>query len=219
MNKCLLIAVIFLYTLTSIAQTQPPFWDDVQTIKKYDKIYKAPEKPILFVGSSSIRKWDNLLLDFQGYKVLNRGIGGAVVNDITFHLNDLVFSYKPSQIVLYVGENDLPNSSADTILARTRELFKQIRLNLPETPIVYLSIKPSPVRSQFVAKAAETNRLIKEFLLSDKNAKFVDVYSPMLDKSGKTRPELFLEDMLHMNEKGYRIWKAAVKPHLEKLPE
>lgn len=204
--------------IAAFAQNKPAFWDDVQVIKKYDQMYKPPVKPILFVGSSSIRKWDDLNQVFSRYNVLNRGIGGAVTNDITFYLKDVVFPYHPRQIVLYVGENDLPNekTTPDSVLNRTITLYKSIRATLPNTPILYISIKPSPSRAAFKEKAIASNALIKTFLSKETNTKFIDVYSLMLTKSGRLRPELFVEDMLHMNAAGYAIWKKAVEPHLLK---
>ena len=204
--------------IAAFAQNKPAFWDDVQTIKKYDQMYKPPVQPILFVGSSSIRKWDNLTKVFAKYNVLNRGIGGAVTNDITFYLNDIVFPYHPRQIVLYVGENDLPNekTTPDSVLNRTIKLYQSIRSTLPNTPILYISIKPSPSRAAFKEKAIASNALIKAFLAKEANTKFIDVYSLMLTKTGDLRPELFVEDMLHMNAAGYAIWKKAVEPHLLK---
>lgn len=202
--------------IATFAQNKPAFWDDVQTIKKYDQMYKPPVQPILFVGSSSIRKWDNLTKVFAKYNVLNRGIGGAVTNDITFYLNDIVFPYHPRQIVLYVGENDLPNekTTPDSVLNRTIKLYQSIRSTLPNTPILYISIKPSPSRAAFKEKAIASNALIKAFLAKEANTKFIDVYSLMLTKTGDLRPELFVEDMLHMNAAGYAIWKKAVESHL-----
>ncbi|WP_406824124.1 GDSL-type esterase/lipase family protein [Pedobacter sp. KACC 23697] len=210
--------LISLFTITTFAQKKPNFWDDVQVIKKYDQMYKPPVNPVLFVGSSSIRKWDDCMQIFAKYNALNRGIGGAVINDITYYLNDVVFPYQPKQIVLYVGENDLPNETVtpDTVLNRTINLYKAIRTKLPTVPIVYISIKPSPSRDKFKEKAVASNALIKKFFASEANTTFVDVYPLMLTKDGKLRPELFVEDMLHMNAKGYAIWRKAVEPHLLK---
>jgi lysophospholipase L1-like esterase len=173
---------------------------------------------VLFVGSSSIRKWDDCTQIFAKYNALNRGIGGAVINDITYYLNDIVFPYQPKQIVLYVGENDLPNETVtpDTVLNRTIHLVKAIRAKLPAVPIVYISIKPSPSRDKFKAKAIASNALIEKFLAGEANTKFVNVYRLMLTKEGQLRPELFVDDMLHMNAAGYAIWRKAVERHLLK---
>lgn len=220
MKKVILLCTLLFAASVTVLQAQdsPPFWDDVQTIKKFDKMYNPPAHPILFTGSSSIRKWDDLERSFASYVVMNRGIGGAVVNDITFYLNDIVFPYHPRQIVLYVGENDLVDeaTTADSVLVRTERLFHLIRSKLPDIPIVYISMKPSPSREKFQQKAIEGNALIKDFLSKEKQTVFIDVFHAMLTADGKTRPELFVSDMLHMNAKGYEIWKGLVEPHLLK---
>ncbi|KLT66154.1 GDSL-type esterase/lipase family protein [Pedobacter sp. BMA] len=219
MKKSVLTLIIFQFlVLSTFAQKKAPFWDDVQVIKKYDQMYKAPAHPVLFVGSSSIRKWDDLTQTFAKYNALNRGIGGAVINDITYYLNDVVFPYQPKQIVLYVGENDLPNDTVtpDTVLNRTVRLYQAIRAKLPATPIVYISIKPSPSREKFKAKAEASNALLQKFFAQETNTTFVNIYPLMLSKTGEMRRELFLDDMLHMNAQGYAIWKKAIEKYLMK---
>lgn len=214
-----ILSIFFLFSVShsASAQPKPRFWDDVQTIQKYDNIYAPPSNPILFVGSSSIRKWKTLQKDFGSYVVMNRGVGGFVTNDLIYYANDLIFKYHPRQIIIYVGENDLPQetSTADTILNRFIKLYTLIRSKLPDIPIGYIALKPSPSRAQFYDKAKETNKKIKEFLKGQKNVRFIDVFTPMYNH-GKGRPELFVQDMLHMNERGYAIWIKLVKPYLLK---
>ncbi|MDD4991645.1 MAG: GDSL-type esterase/lipase family protein [Paludibacter sp.] len=198
------------------AQEKPRFWDDVQVIKQYDNLYAPPAHPILFIGSSSIRKWDDLESTFADFVVMNRGIGGAVVNDIIYYAKDIVFPYQPRQIVIYVGEDDIVNdaTTADSIFIRTKHLVKIIRSKLPEVPIIYISIKPSPSREKYIDKAIAANTLISNYILTEKNIRFLDIFHPMLNAEGKPIPELFQGDMLHMNLKGYAIWRKAIKPLL-----
>ena len=61
----------------------------------------------------------------------------------------------------------------------------------------------------------QTNELIKEIIDQKKNILFVDVYSRMLDKNDKPKKDIFIDDKLHMNAKGYKIWKKALKRHLK----
>jgi lysophospholipase L1-like esterase len=219
MMKKLFLTWCSLVSLVTISFAQPkhPFANDVNTIKSYDKIYETQPNAILFVGSSSIRKWTHLQAAFGAYQVLNRGIGGAVIDDITYFANDLIFAYQPRQIVLYVGENDLPNAgeTADTILQKTKTLFETIRAKLPNVPIVYISMKPSPSRDQFQQKCVQANALIRSYLATQANTSYVDVFTPML-KNGKSRPELFVGDRLHMKPEGYALWEKAVQPYLKK---
>ncbi len=220
MKKYFVVACFVLLNVTASVFAQSPlrFSKDVNTIKEFDRMYAAPEHPILFVGSSSIRKWDDLERNFSRYVVLNRGVGGAVTNDITYFANDIIFPYHPRQIVIYVGENDLPNAAAtaDTLLQRFKILYTTIRSKLPEIPIVYISMKPSPSREKFFEKAKQSNALIKDYISKEKNIRYVDIFSLMLDKAGKPRRELFVQDMLHMNKDGYAIWEKAVQPLLLK---
>src|SRR5437868_10457850 len=132
MKRIYLLLALLLLSSGLFAQTAPPFYDEVQAIKKLDQIYEHPAHPIVFTGSSSIRKWKTLQVAFGPYNVLNRGIGGAVIADIDRYANDLIFTYEPRQIVLYVGENDLPDAAAtpDSILKRSVRLFAKIRARL-----------------------------------------------------------------------------------------
>lgn len=225
MKRYTLTAVFSLFITIVFAQTaqtpnpKPSFWDDVQTIKKYDGMFAPPQHPIVFTGSSSIRKWDDVEYTFAEYTALNRGIGGAVTNDIIRYLNDIVFKYQPKQIVIYVGENDLVAANAivnvDSVYNRTMVLYQAIRAKMPEVPILYIGMKPSPSREKIMPMELEFNARIKAFLATEKNTVFVDVYPLMLD-NGKLRPELYVGDKLHMTRLGYAIWEKAVKPYLIK---
>jgi len=225
MKKSFIItAILSLFISASFAQSaapnpKPAYWDDVQTIKKYDSMFAPPKNPVLFIGSSSIRKWDDAQWTFAAYNALDRGIGGAVTNDIIYYLNDLVFKYRPKQIVMYVGENDLVDAklpaNADSVYNRTLKLYGLIRAKMPTVPIIYLGMKPSPSRERIMPEEAAFNQKIKGFFANEKNVVFIDVYALMLD-NGKLRPELYVGDKLHMTRLGYDIWEKAVRPYLIK---
>jgi lysophospholipase L1-like esterase len=216
MQKLIIVIVASISSGFCHAQPDVPYQEDIQVIKRYDNIYPQPTNPILFVGSSSIRLWKDFGQKFGKYGSINRGIGGAVIKDIIHHAEDLIFRYEPRKIVLYVGENDIPaeNTTPDSVLNRTVRLYKVIRAKLPDVPIVYICMKPSPSRDQFQAKAMEANALIMKFFATQKDVTFLDIYTPMLN-DGKSRPELFLGDRLHMNEKGYAIWEKKLLRHLK----
>lgn len=216
-NSILVCFFVLLVLKDGISQKKPNYWDDIQAIKQYDKIYAPPKNPILFTGSSSFRLWHSMFEMFRGYKVLNRGIGGAVISDIDRYVEDIIVPYHPKQIVLYIGENDIITApNGDSIFVGFQKLYHHIRAVLPDVPIVYVSIKPSPSREKYLPIAVRANTLISGFLKSETQTVYVDIYSPMLDKNGHTRPELFGTDMLHMNADGYRIWYKRIKPVLVK---
>jgi lysophospholipase L1-like esterase len=217
----LLIFLIINLFAEAPAQQKPHYWDDIQTIKSYDKMYAPPANAILFVGSSSIRKWDDLERTFARYVAINRGIGGAFTNDITFYANDVIFPYNPRQIVLYVGENDFTDQTVtpDSVFNRTKQLLIVIRAKLPDIPIIYISIKPSPSRIKNIKRVAAANALIKQYISKEHNMVFIDVFHLMLNRKGAPKSEIFLSDSLHMNHEGYKIWTKAITPYLLKKKE
>jgi len=205
---------------TSIPEAPPPplFWNDIQNFKKQDSVSFPPRNAILLIGSSSFTKWTDVQDYFPGYTIVNRGFGGSTLLDEIFYVNDIVFPYQPKQIIIYCGENDLASSdtvSAAMVLDRFKQLFQMIR-DKTEVPISYISMKPSPSRRHLFTKMREGNQLIKDFLATQKNTAFIDVHQKMLDSTGEPMPEIFLDDSLHMNAKGYAIWKKEMEPYMEK---
>ena len=210
---------VFLVYTNSYAQKQLPYYDEIEHFKKLDSAQFPPKNAILFVGSSSIRKWEDVQSYFPDETVINRGFGGSELTDAIRYANDIIIPYHPRQIVIYSGENDLAYSDTITpeiVLSRFKKLFNIIRSSMPAVPIIYISIKPSPSRQRLIPEMLVANTLIKQFLHSKKKTVFVDVYHKMLDAKGNPMQDIFLNDNLHMNAKGYHIWQKAIEPYLIK---
>ena len=214
---CLLIIV----TTCAIAVTaqQPPFYNDIQNFKKQDSTNPPPLHAILFVGSSSFTKWTDVQSYFPGYTIINRGFGGSSLPDVIRYANDIIFPYQPKEIVIYCGENDFAGDntvSASTVFNRFKTLYEMIRSNLKDVPVVFISLKPSPSRRKYWPKMIEANKIIKDYISTQKHTSFVDVFNPMLNENKQPKPEIFLSDSLHMNAKGYAIWQKVIQPYLIK---
>jgi lysophospholipase L1-like esterase len=223
MHKTILffIALSFLLQVSPIAKAQqaPPFWEEIVAFKKQDSTHFPQKNAILFVGSSSFRKWTDVQQYFPGYAIINRGFGGSSLPDVIRYADDIIYPYHPKQVVIYCGDNDLAASdtvTSYTILSRFTSLFNMIRKKLPEASIVFVSIKPSPSRQKLMSRMDGANMLVKNFLKDKPHTGFVDVYHQMLTAKGEPIKELFLEDNLHMNAKGYAIWQKAIRPFLLK---
>jgi lysophospholipase L1-like esterase len=219
MKKSMLGFLFLLLAVVGNAQDKPPFWDDIQAFKREDSIHQPAKNEILFIGSSSFTKWTDVADYFPGYQIINRGFGGSTLVDQIRYVNTIVFPYHPHQIVVYCGENDIASSDKVTgqiVYERFVHLFQLIRKKLPNVPIVFISLKPSPSRWQLREKMMVANNKIKTFLATKKNTAFVDVYHKMLDEKGLPRKEIYLDDSLHMNAKGYTIWQKELRPHLLK---
>ena len=203
---------------TSYAQ-KPAFYDEIQSFRKQDSVSMPAKNSILFVGSSSFRMWTNIKEDFRMHSVINRGFGGSSLPDVIRYADQIIFPYQPAQVIIYCGDNDLAASDTVTsqiVFERFQTLFHMIRKQLPEAAIAFVSIKPSPSRAHLLPKIISANNLIKEFLKGQAKSAYIDVFSAMVDQQGNPKPDLFIDDRLHMNQKGYAIWVEIIGPYLIK---
>lgn len=211
----LLLGLLFAGSLSANAQDTYPFANEINAFNRQDSLTPPPAKPVLFVGSSSIRLWPTLQEYFPGAPVLNRGFGGATIPNLVHYAEQTIYRYNPSKIIFYCGENDFAESDTvgvQTVVQRFTDIFLQIRKRLPNVPFVFISIKPSPSRAHLMEKMKEANAEIRSFLKKHRNTQYVDVYSSMLNEQGRPRPELFTADSLHMNRQGYDLWTSKLKP-------
>ena len=217
--KKIKLLLILLICCGLVKAQQAPFYSEIQHFKKEDSIHFPPKHAILFLGSSTFRKWTDVQKYFPDYPIINRGFGGSTIPDAIHYLDKIVFPYHPRQILIYEGDNDVASSdkiTADSVLNRFKKLFFLIRQKLPNTNISFVSIKPSLSRESLMPEMAKANSLIKNFLKNKKNTAFIDVYHSMLTKEGKPMPDIFIEDGLHMNAKGYATWQKIIEPYLLK---
>lgn len=220
MKKLLLVFLLGIMASGLFAQgSSQPFQKDIDSFVLQDSRQTPPANPVLLIGSSSFTFWKDVQQAFPGFPILNRGFGGSSLTDVIHFAPQVIFAYQPRQIIIYCGENDLaakPPVEPKVVLQRFRKLFRMIRSQWPEIPLVYISIKPSPSRWQLEPQFVEANRRINAFLRNKKNATFLDVHTAMLDSRGETRPELYISDRLHMNAGGYAIWQSLLGPLLVK---
>lgn len=196
---------------------RPERWKEAMA--KFEKADEAnPPQPggVVFVGSSSIRLW-KLEKSFPKQKdLVNRGFGGSEICDAVHYFDLLVARHQPRLVVLYAGDNDVAGGKkAQQVLADFRAFAEQMKIKLPQTQLVYISIKPSIARWKLAEEMKKANTLIaKECEKQPKQLVFLNVWNTMLSKEGKPRKELFIKDGLHLNEKGYERWTALLRPHL-----
>lgn len=197
-----------------------PFASEMAAFRRADSLSFPAPGPILFAGSSSFTIWKDVQDYFPGYYILNRGFGGSSLPDLIRYADEVILQYRPGQLVIYCGENDL--AASDTVkpalvLERFRTLFRMVRERYPRLPVVYISMKPSPARWQLREAMQASNALIRSFLKTQRRTRYVDVWPVMLLADGKPDPSLFLEDLLHMNARGYARWQERLKPYLKKI--
>jgi lysophospholipase L1-like esterase len=161
--------------------------------------------------------WRSLQQDFPGLPVVNRGFGGSHLADSVTHAHRIITAYKPRQVVIYAGGNDVnAGKTPETVYGDFVALVREIRKEVPKARISYISIAGNPRRWEQVEQVKEVNSLIQSYCNKHRNMDFINVFPLMLGADGQPLPDIFLKDRLHMNEKGYAIWREAVRPYLDK---
>lgn len=204
----------------SAAETNHNFgqWEkEVAAFEASDRTNPPPKDALLFTGSSTIRKWTTLARDFPNQPVINRGVGGSEVVDITHFADRIVFPYEPKMIFFRCGGNDIAaGKSAEQVFADFKEFVATVRTKLPETEIVFISWNPSIARWRNNDKEQTYNKLVRDFIKQAPHVEYCDASDISLGTDGKPRPDLFVKDGLHFNAKGYKLLAERVRPFLPK---
>ena len=217
-KPALITVLVALCALASSAPAQeaPDRWEEaIRAFEESDRENPPPKGGIVFLGSSSFRRWD-LDQSFPGKGLINRGFGGSQMADALRYLDRIVLPLAPRTLLVYEGDNDIGNGkSPETVEEEFRALVARVHASLPMTKVVFVSVKPSIRRWHLIGKAREANARVKAFAGEHPLVDFVDVGGPLLGPDGKPRRDLFVEDELHLNDAGYAIWADLVAPHLD----
>lgn len=214
-TNSLIFCLILLGSLSSFSQVNENKWqyalDKFKTLDGDNTLQGG----ILFTGSSSIEFWKNPKEDFNNNQILNRGIGGFQISNLIDNFDQIILKYHPKKIVIYCGDNDINDGkSAEIVFGDFCTLYGMLKATLPDVKLYYISIKPSINRWSLVVEMIKANTMINEFLNAKDNAKYVDVFSQMIGENGQPIEKLFIDDGLHMNSEGYRLWTKILKPHI-----
>lgn len=174
-----------------------------------------PANPIVFTGSSSFRLWTNVTTDYAGFDVVNTGFGGSELSDVREHFERVILKYHPRQVVIYCGGNDLNSKKpVERVVSDLKAVVNRIHKELPKCKITYVSIALNPARWAQREQIVAANAEIKEFMAADPRRDYVDVTHVMLAGDNTPKPDIFRDDKLHMNRKGYELWIPVIRPHL-----
>lgn len=225
LQTCLALVLLVLLTLArflylEIGRTftdDPSVWEpEIEAFERTDRESAPPRDAILFVGSSSIRFWDDLAEDMAPMTVIRRGFGGARLSDLIHFADRLILPYAPRAIVLHAGGNELNEVwgndwiTPEAAYGDFETLLGIIRETYPDVPVYYLALRPSRLpgpRDRFLA-------LVQKGAASLPRLEYIDAGAGLALADGSPDPSLIRWDGIHLNRAGYAIWAPPIRERL-----
>lgn len=195
-------------------------WEkDIQRLESLDEKEKHPKNAILFTGSSSIRRWEKIAEDMKPWPVIRRGYGGARFSDLAVFIERIAEPHSFDALVMFVG-NDIAGKDNDKepeeVLRIYKYIVRMIRKSHPNQPIFCIAVTPTSSRFAVWPRVKEMNDLLKDHSEETEGLYFIDTAAAFL-KNGKPRDELFVKDLLHLNDEGYELWAKIIKNELSSV--
>jgi len=180
---------------------------------------------LVMLGDSITQGWEEAGRNvWQSYyaqrKAINLGFGGDRTENVLWRLqHGEVDGLSPKAVVLMIGTNNTGHRMEDpkTTAKGVRAIVDELRERLPEANILLLAVFPREETPD--APMRKLNRQLNRILAGFADGKqvfFLDLNEAFLDEQGRLSREI-MPDLLHPNEKGYRIWAEAMEPSLQKL--
>ncbi|MHB0754386.1 GDSL-type esterase/lipase family protein [Polaribacter sp. M15] len=170
------------------------------------------EGSIIFLGDSITEfcNWNEL---FGQNNIINRGISGDTLDGLLYRIDEVI-KKKPKKLFIMIGINDLgKGKSVNQILEKYTILMDKTHSNLPETKIYIQSVLPTKRKNLSNTDIKKINiGLIK--IANKYNKNYIDLYSSFLSKNNELNDAYSL-DGLHLNGKGYQLWKQIIKKDIE----
>lgn len=206
-------AILYLILIFSFsAKSQVNFKSEVNAIQEKNKhLIKTENKHVVFTGSSSIRIWENLFEIFKDSTIVNTGFGGSKASDLLYYIDELVINFNPKKVVIYEGDNDISSGQEiNFIYKNILKIIERIKDKNDKIKIILISAKPSISRWHLKDKYIQLNQKYRELANKSDFIEFADTWSAMVE-NGVLKKDIFIEDGLHLNEKGYEIWEKTLK--------
>jgi beta-glucosidase len=190
---------------------------------------------LIFVGDSITHYWDRSGKEiWQQYyaprNAVNMGYGSDGTQHVLWRLeNGEIDGIDPKLAVLLIGINNSYWSeyTAEQVADGIKAVCAKIRTKLPKTKILMLAIFPygedkqcekvkyDVVSNALHAKNHKVSQLASQ-IAGGKHIFYLDINKAFLDENGLLTRDI-MPDLVHPNEKGYKIWAEAMEPTIKKL--
>ncbi len=195
----------------------PQYAAEVARFVAEDTLAPGPEAPVVFVGSSSIRRWEELHRTYADHGPVQRGLGGAQLGEVAAAADALVVRHAPRAVVVFAGTNDVAAGvGADVVIERFRCFRDRVATGLgADVPVLFFGITPAPARWDQWEEANAVNRGVQALAADDPAIHYLDAPRVFLATGTPPDASLFAGDGLHLSAAGYAVWNDLLRPALD----
>ena len=189
-----------------------------------EKLREAKEGKIDFVmiGDSITHSWSKYPEAFLGSNLLNLGFPGDRTQNVLWRIrNGALDAISPKLVTLMIGTNHMHDAKAgyppdepNDIFSGIQAIVNEVAQRLPESKLIIFSVFPrKPDTANERVKAV--NAMLPQ-LADGKRIEHRDLSRWFLSEKGQLNQTLYKSDLLHLNDRGYRVWATALQPLLER---
>ncbi len=167
------------------------------------------DAPVLFLGDSLVEygEWEEC---FPDRDVINLGVAGETVEGLYRRIDSVIERYPAAEACLMMsGINNIAMDDY-AFLTTYRALIKKLKRAYPEATIVVHSILPADVDFIDNRKVLEMNRAL-ERVAYEEGVHYLDLFKYFINERGEVIREYYLEDGVHLSERGYRVWCEVLR--------
>jgi len=192
------------------------------------QVAKQGDIDCLFIGDSITDFWrlkGKPVYDefFGSLKCANFGISGDRTQGVLWRMqNGELEGYTPKVMMLMIGTNNIgggaqPLNTPPEIAEGITAVVSKFRTTFPSARVLLLGVFPRGAVSTAPQRESirQINSIISKLHDGDKVV-YMDIGPRFLEPDSSISKEI-MPDALHLTEKGYRIWAAAVAPTLKML--
>lgn len=223
-EKLLIIVGILNIIVISIFLTIPQTKANYEPQQCQWKTDISKNENFVFLGDS-ITDWYPIEELYEDMPIVNSGKAGYKTQDILEEMDELVYQYNPTKVVILIGTNDLNNDvPEDKMLENIEKIIKDIKKNRKKAKLYVQSIYPinnsdnDKINKDTVGvRTNETiqrvNKQIKK-ICKQQNVTYIDMYSELVDNEGNLMLK-YTKDGLHISELGYLKITRILLSYLE----
>ena len=174
---------------------------------------------IVLLGDSITEGWEGAPEQLQALVGLrsaaNLGVGGDRTQHVLWRLEQAPLSaIKPKVIVLMIGTNNMYDDSANDIIAGIHAVVELLSTQCPNAEILVLDIPPRGEPKDSAREKITQINIGLTLGMWPTHARFVRVSGQFVKPDATIDPAI-MPDLLHLSQKGYAMWAAAIKPELD----